>query len=342
MYLKGLGVFLPQTVSIDQAVRRGLYPAAEVKAHSLGGAAVAGMISAPEMAVAATQEAFKRCGHRPQEIDLLLYADSWHQGPDGWQPQFFVQRSVGCDKALGLEIRQGCNGMFSALEMAASYLRAVPERQTALLVASDNFGTPLIDRWRSGPGFIIGDAACAVVLGKEPGFAQLVSVCSATVPEAEEVHRSGETLFPPGCTVGRDVDFAARAVSYNTKAMAEPGGTAVWPRVHQTIVDVVGQNLAEAGITTDEVTRVAIMNYSRDITEHRFLAVLGLPLSRSAWDFGRTVGHLGASDQIVSLDHLLSTGELGPGDHMLLFGIGPGVTVSSAVIKILHTPSWLG
>ncbi|MFG1800885.1 ketoacyl-ACP synthase III family protein [Micromonospora carbonacea] len=342
VYLKGLGVFLPQTVSVEQAVRRGLYPRDEVEAHDLGGAAVAGMISAPEMALAAAQEAFKRCGQRPEDTDLILYADSWHQGPDGWQPQFFIQRNLGCDRALGIEIRQGCNGMFGALELAASYLRAVPERESALLVASDNFGTPLIDRWRTGAGFILGDAACAVLLGREPGFAQLLSVCTTTVPEAEEVHRSGEALFPPGCLVGRDLDLAGRGESFNAKAMAETGSTAVWDRVYQTVPDVIERNLAEAGITIDDVSRIAVMNFSREIIENRYLAMLGLPLSRSTWDFGRTVGHIGASDQVVSLDHLLTTGEIGAGDHVLLFGLGPGMTACSAVVKILHRPSWLG
>ncbi|WFE56847.1 ketoacyl-ACP synthase III family protein [Micromonospora sp. WMMD712] len=342
VYLKGLGVFLPQTVSVEQAVRRGLYPRDEVEAHDLGGAAVAGMISAPEMALAAAQEAFKRCGQRPEDTDLILYADSWHQGPDGWQPQFFIQRNLGCDRALGIEIRQGCNGMFGALELAASYLRADGERESALLVASDNFGTPLIDRWRTGAGFVLGDAACAVLLGREPGFAQLLSVCTTTVPEAEEVHRSGEALFPPGCLVGRDLDLAGRGESFNAKAMAETGSTAVWDRVYQTVPDVIGRNLAEAGITIDDVSRIAVMNFSREIIENRYLAMLGLPLSRSTWDFGRTVGHIGASDQVVSLDHLLTTGEIGAGDHVLLFGLGPGMTACSAVVKILHRPSWLG
>ncbi|MGY1438551.1 ketoacyl-ACP synthase III family protein [Streptomyces reniochalinae] len=340
MFITGVGSYLPQTVTVEQAVEQGLYPPDAVEEHQLGGAAVAGDVSAPEMALMAAEEAVKRSGGSPEEIDLLLYADTWHQGPDGWQPQYYVQRHLLGDKALGLEIRQGCNGMFSAIELAAGHLRAVPERRRALLVASDNYGTPLMDRWRSGPGFIIGDAASALVLDKEHGFAQLLSVTSGIVSESEEVHRYGEELFPPGCTSGREVDFAARSAAFNRRALTEAGGTRVWPKVHQLIGDIVRQSLDEAGIGLDDVTRVAMMNHSREITEQRFLAVLGLPLSRSTWEFGRMVGHIGASDQIVSLDHLVSTGELAPGDHMLLFSVGPGITVSSAVVKVLHDAPW--
>lgn len=82
------------------------------------------------------------------------------------------------------------------------------------------------------------------------------------------------------------------------------------------------------------------MNYARDIVEQRCMVPLDLPLEKSTWEFGRTVGHCGASDQILSLDHLVTTGRLGAGDHMLLLGTGPGVTLSCAVVKVLSAPPW--
>ncbi|HET8681310.1 MAG TPA: ketoacyl-ACP synthase III family protein [Micromonosporaceae bacterium] len=341
VFIKGIGVFLPETVSVEQAVEEGRYPAEDVALHELAGAAVAGDTPAPEMALWAAQEAFKRCGHRPDDVDLLLYTDSWHQGPDGWQPQYHLQRNLVGGRALAVELRHGCNGMFSALELAAAYLR-IPGKRAALVVAADNFSTPLVDRWRFGPGYIAGDAASAVVLTTEPGFAQLLSVCTGAVPEAEEVHRSGEPLFPPGPTVGRALNFSGRTADFNRRAVLEGAGTGIWMAVHRKLVDVVDRTLAEACLDVDDITRAAFMNYSRQIVEHRGMVALGLPMSKSTWEFGRTVGHLGASDQIVSLDHLLGTGELRAGHHMLLVGVGPGITISSAIIKILSAPPWAG
>jgi 3-oxoacyl-[acyl-carrier-protein] synthase-3/clorobiocin biosynthesis protein CloN2 len=63
-------------------------------------------------------------------------------------------------------------------------------------------------------------------------------------------------------------------------------------------------------------------------------------MSRSTWEFGRALGHLGPSDQIVSLEHLVSTGELRPGDHFLMLGVGPGVTISAAVLRIDAPAPW--
>ncbi|MFE9107798.1 ketoacyl-ACP synthase III family protein [Actinomadura geliboluensis] len=340
VHLKGLGVYLPPAAGVEQAVREGRYSAEEAELHELAGAAVAGDVPAPEMALRAAQQAFKRCGHRPEELDLLLYADSWHQGPDGWQPQYYLQRHLVGGRPLAVEVRHGCNGVFSALELAASYLRS-PGRRDALVVAADNFGTPMIDRWRFGPGYIAGDAASAVLLSTEPGFARLLSVCTTAVAEAEEVHRSGEPLFPPGPTAGRPLDFSGRTADFNRRAMADGAGTTVWVTVHQRMVELVDRTLAEAGLEIGDIARAAFMNYSREIVEQRGMLALGLPMSKSTWEFGRTVGHLAASDQLVSLDHLLTAGELRPGDHMLLVGVGPGVTLSSAIVQILSTPPWL-
>jgi 3-oxoacyl-[acyl-carrier-protein] synthase III len=40
----------------------------------------------------------------------------------------------------------------------------------------------------------------------------------------------------------------------------------------------------------------------------------------------------------VSLHHLLTTGRVGPGDHVLLCGLAPGVTYKAAVLKVLALP----
>lgn len=340
MYISGLGVFLPQTVSVEWAVERGLYPAEDVEIHELGGAAVAGDTPAPEMALRAAQEAVKRCGRQPSDLDLLLYVDTWHQGPDGWLPHAHLQRYLVGGDVHAIEVRQGCNGMFSALELAASYLRADPKRHSALLVAADNYGTPLMDRWRIGPGYIGGDAASAVVLTKEPAFAQLLAVCSVTVPEAEELHRAGEPVFPPGITVGRTMSFGGRNEEFRRTAVARSVGTAALLKIQQRMMETITRVLAEAEITVQDLTRVAFMNYSREIVEQRCMVALNLPMSKSTWEFGRTIGHCGASDQVIALDHMLTTGEMGPGDHMLMLGTGPGVIISAAIVKIIDTPPW--
>lgn len=338
-FISGLGVHLPPTVTVDWAVAQGLYPADEAKTGELRGVAVAGEVPAPELALRAARLAFDRCGRRPEDIDLLLYVDAWHQGPDGWLPHHYLQHHLVGGNPLAAEIRQGCNGMFSAFELAARYLPTGVHR-SALLVAADNFGTPLVDRWRTGPGFIVGDGASSLVLTTEPGFAELLAVRSVTMPELEGLHRMGEPEFPPGVTLGRPMELANRAAEFKKMATGRADLMGVWLNLYTRMLDTIQPSLAEAGITLSDVRRVAFPNSGREVVEQRWMAALDLPLSASTWDFGRDIGHISASDQVIALDHLLTTGEIGAGDHVLLVGIGPGVTLSSAVIRIHHVPSW--
>nr|AAK83178.1 AviN [Streptomyces viridochromogenes Tue57] len=336
LYIGALGVFVPPCVSVEWAVERGLYPAEEAEAHELGGVAIAGDVPPPEMALRAAQQAVKRWGGSPTEFDLLLYASTWHQGPDGWPPQAYLQRHLVGGDMLALEIRQGCNGVFSALELAVGYLQADPNRTSALIVAADNYGTPLIDRWRMGPGFIGGDALppwCC----KRPGFARLCSVASKGLPEIESLHRGDEPLFPPSITRGRATDFSARiGQQFATRSPA----FVAMAEIQDHMMDVAERALAGAGIGMADVARVSFMNYHAKWSSSAEWRPGGCrcpgPRGNSA---GRSAT-CGASDHLLSMEHIVRTGELAPGDHVLQLATAPGLVVSSAVLQVLESPDW--
>ncbi|WP_327238415.1 hypothetical protein OG349_02690 [Streptomyces sp. NBC_01317] len=110
-------------------------------------------------------------------------------------------------------MRQGCNGFLAAMELADCYLAAPADRVAALITSADNWGDPLVDRWRATPGGLFGDAATSLVLSRRGGFARLVNVRATSLPELEELNRGGEPLFPPGCTTGVKVDLRERAAT---------------------------------------------------------------------------------------------------------------------------------
>lgn len=335
-YLRSIGVYLPVVVSIETAIAEGRYPAGEAEYFRLRGAAVAGEIPAPELALRAARYAFERSGGvSPGDLDLLLYTDVWHQGPEGWDPQYYLQQHLVGGDVLAVELRHGCCGLFSALQLTAGYLR--PDGGTALLVGADNHGTPLVDRWRMIEGTVMGDAGCALLITTDAGFAQVRSVNVTVLPEAEAVNDGGVPMFPPDATVGRPLDFAARNREFR-KRLLEGDGADVMLAIQKTLLELVDRTLKEAGITLSEVTRVAFPHGRRDDLEHRGLNWFGLTIADTTWEFGAGVGHLGVSDQFVALDHLLATGALAAGDHVLLIGLGAGTTMACAVLEILSIP----
>jgi clorobiocin biosynthesis protein CloN2 len=340
IFLSGIGIYLPEIETLESAAARGLCRADEMAAVGYRGAAVAGDLPAPEMALSAARDALKNSGVSPDDLAALLYTYIWHQGPDGWSPAHYLQRYLVGDDPFAAEVRDGCNGTFSAIELAIGVLRAEAGRKAVLITASDNFGTPLFRRWESGIlNTVMGDGASAVVLTKDDGFAQLLSIGTMAYSEMEEAERAGEPLFPPGITEGRAVNYQARFETFGRKLVTERIGERMLVIHQQRAAESVSRTLAEAGIGADDIKRVIIHNIGQGDAAS-YLAMLGFGLDQSTWSHGREIGHTGASDHLISLNHLLAVGELGVGDHVLLAGMSPGLTYKSAVDKIHDVPPW--
>ncbi len=336
LFVQGTGVCVADRVAVTDAVAAGWYPADEAEETGYVSIAVAGDVSAPELALTAARQAMERAAVSPGSVSHLFYIDVYHPGPEGWLPHAYLQRHLGVGESLGTGIRQGCNGMFGALRLADAALRAAPEGGTALLVSADNFGSPLLDRWRCNPGVVMGDGAAALVLGRAPGFAEVLSVGSTTLTELEALHRGATPLAPADVTLGHRLDFGARFAEFAGAGGFAPGSGLAFVQRFGRLVDEV---LDEAGVALDDITRIAFNHAGRELVEDR-LGPLDVPLKRTTWELGSTVGHLGAADQVLALDQLLDSGELGPGAHVLMLGVGPGVTIAGAVIRVLAAPPW--
>ena len=335
--ISGLGAFLPDRVPIGWAVERGLIDRTDAEEYGITSVTFAGELPAPEMAVRACRQALERAGQDATSLSLLLYVSVWYQGPHGWCPQYYVQRHTGAAQATAAEIRQGCMGMFSALELAASHLMASADHEAALVTSGDNFSSPLLERWRFSPHFVMGDAGSAVVLSRRKGFARLKAINAVTLPEYEAMHRGPDPLYPPGATLPGKLDFGNSKDRWLDGPDRDPVGPLKLVAAQD---ELVSRTLDESAITLDDISRVAYANGSRERVEGRAMIPLGLPMSVSTWEQGRAIGHIGASDQIVALEQLLESGSLRPGDHFLMLGVGPGLNIACAVIEILETPCW--
>ncbi|WP_431682742.1 ketoacyl-ACP synthase III family protein [Kitasatospora sp. KL5] len=342
LWIAGLGTHLPPVVSARQAVARGWYDARTAEESGWTGATVAGELPAPEMAALAAEAALKRSGHPPGDVAVLLHASTMAQGPDAWPPQSYVQRRTVGGDAPALEVRQACNGMLAAMELAARWL-TVDDRPAALVTGADNFGLPLIDRWRYAEGAgtnrlsILGDAGAAVVLSRHGGFARLLAVGSMSVPALEEMYRGGVPLFPPEQSLGLPVRIGERLRRHRE---SDPEASAAARRALDGARLAIGtRTLAEAGVTADRITRATHVFSGGVAYLESVLGPLGIDASRGLLEFGRTTGHLATCDHVVGLEHLLTTGAIGPGDHVLMMSNG-GASLACAVVEIVSRPDW--
>ncbi|MEU9690246.1 ketoacyl-ACP synthase III family protein [Amycolatopsis japonica] len=336
VYLSGIGSVLPDRVSTEHAVTRGWYDEADREASGILSVTVAGSTPAPDMAVEAANVAIRRSGRAADDFGVLLHSHAHHQGPDAWSPAHYILNNTLDRPIPAIEVKQGCLGGLAALELAATRLLANPSHPSALVTAADNFSIPLVDRWRTSSAFVLADSAAAVALSRGGGFARLLAIGSVSDARMEALDRGGDPLFPPGVTVGEALDFTKRR-----EYMREQWARGVTPPIGyfgDKIVAVTESVLKEAEVTFDEIARVAHPGFGWESLETMFLDPLGIDAERGIWDYIRKVGHAGVTEVFLGLEHLWTSGQVGPGDRVLLVSSGAGASMGAAVVEILTAP----
>jgi 3-oxoacyl-[acyl-carrier-protein] synthase-3 len=322
-----------------EAVDAGLYdPSDFVESGQLSALVAGADDKPPDMAVTAARQALRRSGIPADGIDVLIHAAVFVQGPEMWAPHAYIMRELGTGNIPAFEVRQGCNGILAAAELAVGLLHADPSRTTALLTTADNFNSPVINRWQSSAlGLVAGDAATATVLSTVTGFATIEAINSAVFPEIEGMTRGDEPLGA-GPDGRRDpIDMARRTAQFSSRHLTLQKVVDVIRDAH---LQVAWRSLDEVGIDVDGVRRVIYANAARGTVERVMTEPLGVPLSKSTWEYGRRVGHMGASDHLASLEYLLADEALDPGDRVLLVGGAPGWSAASAVLTVNERPGW--
>jgi 3-oxoacyl-[acyl-carrier-protein] synthase-3 len=226
--------------------------------------------------------------------------------------------------------------MITSMRLAAGLLTALPEPAAFLLTAADNFGTPNVDRWRASTHYLLADGGSAVVLSRRAGFARLLAVETASAPEAEILHRAGEPLFPPGVTVGRELDIEARA-RYWQDQWAK-GITPPTFHLGDLVSEAAKRTLGDAGLGLPDITRVVASGVACPHVVHGILEPLGFREEQSTIEFSRRLGHAGGTDQVAGLEYLMERGELEPGDRVLLVSVTVGMEAGCAVLEMERMP----
>ncbi|WP_370964148.1 ketoacyl-ACP synthase III family protein [Amycolatopsis sp. cg9] len=335
LHLNGIGTDVGALSPVAASLAAGEFSAGDAGRTGQLSTAVAGL-PGPELAVRAGREALRQAettGGEPVWPTLCLHAGIYHSGIDFWHAASYVrdQLGIGAGPGLTLELGAMSNSLVAGLDVAASVLRGRPDHDAALITAGDRFGAPGFPHWSTDTGIVYGDAGSAVVLSRRPGLARIRAIASYTDPSLEGLQRGNEPFRPASITAHQSLDIRARKRQW----LGRHGGPAhVDSRNADGVTTVVKTALADAGVDLPDIARVCAPHYGRRLVHTQILRPLGIPEHRTMTELGLRVGHLGASDQIVALDHLLRTGEAGPGDHVLLLGIGVGMTWTAVVLQL--------
>ncbi|KPI16458.1 3-Oxoacyl-(acyl-carrier-protein (ACP)) synthase III domain-containing protein [Actinobacteria bacterium OK074] len=340
VYVDTVGVYIPQQrVSVAEAVEQGLYDEFHVQ-HGTGltAAHLAGDLPALDMAVAAARHAFRRSAADIEDLEFHAHCTAIQHGPEGFYPPGYVLRELGASGVPSTDVRQHSNGLLAGLEVAVGQLTGAAGAETALVTAAENFTSPLIDRWKGfGTGFTASDGGAALLLSGESGCVALRSLNSGTLPELEQWHRGEESLLPFRGEQ-RKASGTMELLSYFNQHVMPLDKCMELIRDFE--LDLVHRSLVEAGLNASDLRWVVAANSDSRMIDQTKMQPLGLPLSRSTWDFGKEYGHMGACDMAVSLNHLLTHGLVSPGDHLLMTTSASGWVSTAAVLTVLDIPDW--
>ena len=337
IFLDSIGVRLGRPTDLADAVAEGRYDAAEYKANGLLGAVVSDDEFAPDMAIAAVRQALGRGAADPADIRLMLHASIYFQGQDMWTPASYIQQHTIAGNAPTVDVDQKSNGGMAALGLGSAFLSACDDDAAVLITTCDRFCEPGWDRFRSETGTVMGDGATATVLTRRPGFARVLSCVMTGDPTLEEMYR-GDGLRTGAAPTDRPLDLRTRKKKYMRARLRDLEEISL--RIAGGVTACMETALGEAKVEVADVSRVVMPNIGLTVRWWDLLNDLGVPKERTTWEWGRTIGHLGAGDQFNGLNHLLETGEVGPGDRVVLAGSGHGFNWGAAVVEILESPRW--
>ncbi|KUN81018.1 3-oxoacyl-ACP synthase [Streptomyces bungoensis] len=340
VYVDTVGVYIPDRwVSVEQAVEEGLYDEYSVQyGTGLTAAHIADDLPALDMAVFAARQAFARSARDVEDLDFHAHCTAVQHGPEGFYPPGYVLRELGASGVPSTDVRQHSNGLLAGIETAVGQLTGAAGAETALVTAAENFTSPLIDRWTGfGTGFTASDGGAAVLLSGEGGFAALRAVNSGTLPELEQWHRGEESLLPFRGEQRKASGTMDLLTYFNQHVMPLDK---CMEMIRDFELDLVHRSLVDAGLNASDLRWVVAANSDSRMIDQMKMQPLGLPMSRSTWDFGKQYGHMGACDMAVSLNHLLLGGLLSPGDHILMTTSASGWVSTSAVLTVLAVPDW--
>jgi 3-oxoacyl-[acyl-carrier-protein] synthase-3 len=269
-----------------------------------------------DMAVEASNEAIKKAGIAPSEIEAVIFSTITHpyQTPSA---AALLAELVGATPAPAFDISAACAGYCYGIAQADSLVRSGVAKY--VLVVGGEKLTDFIDPTDRSISFLLGDGAGAAIVGpsESPGISQ--SVWGSDGSKWEAVGMTGSLL-----------DFRDGTGAWPT--LVQEGQTvfrwAVWE-----MVKVAKQALEAAGITADELNAI-VMHQANERIIDEMAKQLALPDHVVVAKDIKTTGNTSAASIPLAMHALLEQGQIKSGDLALQIGFGAGLAFGAQVVVV--------
>jgi 3-oxoacyl-(acyl-carrier-protein) synthase III len=224
-----------------------------------------------------------------------------------------------CDR-LGLDdtcdafdINNSCAGFLTALDMAA---RSVATGSGPVAIVSGEIFSRYLPVEKPRPYLVMGDAAAAAIVGsttRQEGL--LASFLSSAAELRREVTMQHPGLSSPPTFLQFDATYE-KLTTVAVDALAKSSNAA----------------LAAAGIELRDVEWFLPHQPNGRMLE-KILAVMNIPLERTI-TVVEEIGSVGSASVPVSLDRLMRSGKVRPGDRILMAAVGAGTGYGAVLFQV--------
>ncbi len=265
------------------------------------------------LAELASKEALAAAGITANDIDLIVVATST---PDKIFPSTacILQQCLGVNTIPAFDVNAACAGFSYALSIADQFIRSQQAKQ--VLVVGSEVMSRIIDWQDRNTCVLFGDGAGAIVLtaDSQPGIL-------STHLHADGSH--GDLLYTPNTLE-------------NTRYAAEPpymrmSGREVFKLAVESLGNIVDETLAANKLQKTDINW--LIPHQANLRIIKAIAKkLAIPMERVAVTVDKH-GNTSSASVPLTLDWVIRTGQVKPGDMILMESFGGGFAWGSALVK---------
>lgn len=263
------------------------------------------------MGIEAANCAIENAGISAEDLDMIVFVTDT---PEYLLPSnaLKVHQAIGAMNAnLVYDLNTNCTGMIVAIDQVAKVMKATPNLNTALVVASTVFSRT-VDKNNSFLRTAYNDGSGAFVLHKESSNAESGVIDTVTKVNSANhdllvYPKAGLTPVLHGDATGEDAlfDFIPHSVDYFSEEWKE------------LIVTLLERN----GLTANDIKAYMFQQFSND-QNIETLSKLGVEPTEDNYVFvGEKYGYMGASCIAFAFHDALKAGKLTSGDYILFVSV---------------------
>lgn len=278
------------------------------------------------MATRAAQQAIRRAGVAPEQIDLVISHGSEYKDHLVWNAAAKIQHNLGAVNAYAFEMYALCAGAPIAMNTAKAMMLA-DDRLKYVLLAAGSRENDLVSLSNPRARFMFNFGAGGGALLLERGAHANIILGASAITDGSLSETVILTTEPDAINGDEALgDLRGRLDVTDTAYMADRLGAVSL----QNFIRVIRDAVERSGAALEDVAFLGITHMKRSFYLE-ILNSIGLKPDQSV--YLEDYGHVQSVDQALALELGLAQGKIHPGDLVVLAGAGTGYTWSAIAVR---------